>query len=120
MIIIILVMMIMILLLLLMMMMMMMMMMMTIRRRKRRRRMTICMGNFATHLGIFATSIWHFCYRCQFCYPGWHLSGLKRQFCYQNGHFATSVFAGYPTCRSHVISNVSMRDCRQPDGQTDT
>ena len=33
------------------------------------------MGNFATHLGIFTTSVW--------------------QFCYQNGHFATLEFADF-------------------------
>ena len=56
---------------------------------------TMCMGNFAMHLGIFATSSWDFCYQWQFCYPSWHLFDLRRQFCYKNSHFATLAFVDF-------------------------
>ena len=54
------------------------------------------MGNFATlssvaflrpQFGVFATD-GDFATRVGTFYPGW-------QFCYQNGHFATSAFAGF-------------------------
>ena len=56
---------------------------------------TMCMGNFAMHLGIFATSSWDFCYQWQFCYPSLHLFDLRRQFCYKNSHFATLAFVDF-------------------------